>query len=910
MPLARLPALVVLLVLGVLVYGPPALHAQHLNFDDPFFFGPASAFASDGLGRILDPRQTIANAYLPVAHLTLYFDWLLGGSDAPAIPRLHSMLWHVAVAFALARLLGRLSLPAAPAVAAAALFLVHPALVESVAWSSSRKDLVSGFFAILCLSACIDHARQPTRRRLWLAAVWAGLAMYAKATAVVLAPLAALLVWWTPARRAGAWRAVLVVAVVVALAAWHHAALAAREGTLAGSIDAGLGARAAQVPGAYAHYLGKLVWPLDLDVLYPEVLTLESFARKALSASALLLSVAVAALVALRAPRWRLAGLGLLAVLAALAPFNTAVPASSIAAADRYLYLVVPWAVLALAAASARLAVPVCTGLAVACAFLTLGRVPAFASSAALWRASLARDERNAVACLNLTLTPEVAGDRQEVRRLLEQAVEWARYPQHRLRAESALSSLAWQDGRREAAVRHAGEALAAARALPDGDGARHERVRLSLRAAVMAQTSGHPEQAATLAQDALTLEPEHPAVLAYLASSMLRAAHDAHGKLLPDATTTRREAFRLLDLATARDATAVDPYVVRGQWLAAFGENLGALKAYDDALARDPGHADAHHGKVDLLLAQELFSAAEAAARAAIAAHVDDANLLSKLGMALAGQRKFDEARGFYEAYLRLRPADADVRRLLAAVLVLQTRPLLFQLPPEQLEPRAERIRELDPRNPAGALVLAVARRLQRRLQEALVLLEGVRDELKDEPDVIRLLAETHRDLGYQLLLTGKERARAVDHFVAFARLAPADVSTDAVHTLLEQECVRQEDEGVLAFGDDRLDDAEAKFRRCLEILPGRAWTKYQLGLTLLKKGGDHVPQALDLFRAAESGLRAEGHDCGLAVLYQVLALQQLGKEGDASETARAFVAQAENRDSAAFARIEALAR
>lgn len=909
MPLARPPALMLLplLLLGVIVYGPPALHAQFLNFDDPFYFGAASAFASGGLGQILDPRQVIANAYLPVAHLTLYVDWLLGGTEAPVIPRLHSLLWHVGTAFVLARLLSRLGLRPAAALAAAALFLAHPALVESVAWSSSRKDLVSGFFAIVCLSACVDHTRRPTARGLAAISAFALLSLYAKATAVVVLPLAAVVIWLTPDRQRGAWRPVALLAAVVILAAWHHAALAAREGTLAGAIDAGLAVRALQVPGAYLHYLGKLFWPTGLNVLYPEVLTLQAFAAGAALASVVLGVVVAAAVVGVTRPRWRLPAAAVLALLLSLAPFNTALPASAIAAADRYLYLVVPWAVLAVAASAGRAAVPVCGGLTVVCTFLAVGRVSAFADSAALWRASLAQDERNAVACLNLTLTPEVAGDRKEVRRLLEQAAEWARYPQHRLRAESALASLAWQDDRREAAVRHAASALAAARTLPDGDLARLERVRLSLRAAVMAQASGHEDTAAELAADALTLAPDHPAVLAFRASALLRGAVDERGCLRAEAVAARGEAFALLDAAVTKDASAADPFVVRGQWLAASGENLAALKAYDDALARAPAHADAHRGKVDLLLTQGLFAAAETAARTAVAAKVDDAVLLSKLGMALAGQGKLEEARGFYEAYLRLRPMDTDVRRLLAAVLVSQTRPLLFRLPPEQLEPRAERIRDLDPRNPVGALVLAVARRLQKRLSDALVLLEGISDEIEDDPDVVRILAETHRDLGYQMLLQGKDRDRAVDHLVQFARLAPSDVPTDAVKTLLHEECARLEDAGVKAFGEDRLDAAETLFRRCLAVSE-RAWTKYQLGLTLLQRGGDALAPALEALRGAETGLRAEGQDCSLAVLYQVIALRRLGKDDDAVATARAFVAQTRNQGTAAFERIREL--
>jgi tetratricopeptide (TPR) repeat protein len=526
-----------------------------------------------------------------------------------------------------------------------------------------------------------------------------------------------------------------------------------------------------------------------------------------------------------------------------------------------------------------------------------------------LWRQSLAQDPRNAVACLNLALTPGVAGDPAQLKSLLEQAATWARYPQHALRAHGALASAAWQDERREAALRHAQEALVAARALPDGEVARHERVRRALLGAVMAQACGETARADEFAADALALAPEHAAVLAYRASVLLRGAV-VEGKLASDADAARVQATELLDRAVAADPAAPDPYVVRGQWHAAAGANLAAVKCFDDALVRAPTHRDAHASKVDLLLAQGLFAPAEAAARRAIALHVDDAHMLSKLGMALFGQRKLADARSFYEDALRLRPRDTSVRRLLAGVLVLETRPLLFQLPGEQLQARAERIMDLEPDHAEAALFLAVARRHQRKLRDALVLLEGARPRLPHDDDVERLLAETHRDLGYQLLLAGAERDRGIDHLHQFCQLAPRELDTAAARMVIEQEVTRQENAGVAAFGKEEFAQAEAHFRRCLALQPDRAYTRYQLGLTLLQRGGEGSQQALALLRSAEEGLRAQGHDASRAVLYQIIALRRLGETQAAQEKARAFVAAAENETSAAFERIRELAK
>ena len=345
----------------------------------------------------------------------------------------------------------------------------------------------------------------------------------------------------------------------------------------------------------------------------------------------------------------------------------------------------------------------------------------------------------------------------------------------------------------------------------------------------------------------------------------------------------------------------------MRAQWLLASGRNLPALAAFDRAIALDPQRVEAHLGKADLLLSQGLHAGAEAAVRDAVRAGHSDINLYLKLGLALAGQGRLEDAQRYYEGYLQVRTRDAKVRFLLGGVLATLARRDLHQLTPAQLEPRVERIRDLAPDHPVADLLLAVLRRQQHRHQDALVLLEGVAPRLPDDPDVPRLLAESHRDLGYQLLLQGDARDRGVDHLATFVRTAPASLSTEAASTLLTEEANRLESAGVEAFQADHLDDAEARFRRCLALLPARAWARYQLGLTLLKRGAD-LEGALTELRAAQTGLAAGGHDPSLATYYQIVTLLRLERKDDAHGLARQFLEEPTHRDSIAFARIAAL--
>lgn len=77
----------------------------------------------------------------------------------------------------------------------AALFAVHPMHVESVAWISARKDVLSGFFFLSALLGWFQYLQSKPRRFLWLSVAFVlfVMACLSKATAVVF-PVAALLV--------------------------------------------------------------------------------------------------------------------------------------------------------------------------------------------------------------------------------------------------------------------------------------------------------------------------------------------------------------------------------------------------------------------------------------------------------------------------------------------------------------------------------------------------------------------------------------------------------------------------------------------------------------------------------------------------------------------------------------------
>lgn len=78
----------------------------------------------------------------------------------------------------------------------AALFALHPMRVESVAWVSERKDVLSGFFFLISLLAYSSYARRRSRGRYLLVLLWLGLGLMSKAMLVTTPCVFLLLDYW------------------------------------------------------------------------------------------------------------------------------------------------------------------------------------------------------------------------------------------------------------------------------------------------------------------------------------------------------------------------------------------------------------------------------------------------------------------------------------------------------------------------------------------------------------------------------------------------------------------------------------------------------------------------------------------------------------------------------------------
>jgi hypothetical protein len=98
--------------------------------------------------------------YAPVNLLSYALDVAIAKGKSAAAVHISNVLWHGCVVCAVYFLAFTIFPSIRTAAAAAALFLLHPAHVEVVAWISSRKDLVATGFAAISMACYLRHRRK------------------------------------------------------------------------------------------------------------------------------------------------------------------------------------------------------------------------------------------------------------------------------------------------------------------------------------------------------------------------------------------------------------------------------------------------------------------------------------------------------------------------------------------------------------------------------------------------------------------------------------------------------------------------------------------------------------------------------------------------------------------------------
>jgi tetratricopeptide (TPR) repeat protein len=131
----------------------------------------------------------------PLTWLSLMLDCQLSGADAG---RIHfvNLLFHIGNTLLLFAVLKKMTDSAWPSAFVAALFAIHPMHVESVAWISERKDVLSTLFWLLTMAAYIAYAERGGAFRYLLTLGLFAFGLMAKPMLVTLPFVLLLLDYW------------------------------------------------------------------------------------------------------------------------------------------------------------------------------------------------------------------------------------------------------------------------------------------------------------------------------------------------------------------------------------------------------------------------------------------------------------------------------------------------------------------------------------------------------------------------------------------------------------------------------------------------------------------------------------------------------------------------------------------
>jgi tetratricopeptide (TPR) repeat protein len=295
------------------------------------------------------------------------------------------------------------------ALAAAAVFAVHPLRVEPVAWASALPYLVSAAPLLGALICWVTWARTGSERARWSSVGLFAASQLARVTAPLL-PVALLAI--TPAIPGAVgrpWPALLRAVVPFGVVAVPLGLLEASAREAESLADIGIGPRLAWTLTHPAYYLGRSLVPGTLNPLdaLPRVAVPDwTTAAWALVGTAVVLAITV------RLSSRRVATAVWGAYALSLAPFVGLVPSGLQVTADRYTYgaaMVLSVALGALIARARRpwpfaLALAMVGGAAGFLAQSTRTQLPTWRDSVSLWTRAVALDGDNDVALYNLAL--------------------------------------------------------------------------------------------------------------------------------------------------------------------------------------------------------------------------------------------------------------------------------------------------------------------------------------------------------------------------------------------------------------------------------------------------------------------------------------------------------------------------
>ena len=259
-------ALLILLILATTLAYQPAWSGGPL-WDDDGHMTKVELRPVEGLRHIWTAIGA-TQQYYPLTHSAFWLQHRLWGDGTTGYHFVNIVL-HACSAFLFVLLLRRLNI--AGAELAGMVFALHPIHVESVAWISELKNVLSGLFYVAAALAYVRFDENRQRRAYLTALMLFVLALLSKSVTATLPGALLVLCWW---RHGIQWRrdvSPIVPFIVLGGAAglitvWVERSLIGARGI---EFDLSWSERVLIAGRAIWFYLGKLLWPWPLAFNYP-----------------------------------------------------------------------------------------------------------------------------------------------------------------------------------------------------------------------------------------------------------------------------------------------------------------------------------------------------------------------------------------------------------------------------------------------------------------------------------------------------------------------------------------------------------------------------------------------------------------------------------------------------------------
>ena len=635
--------LAVVLVIVTFVAYWPAIRGGYIWDDDDHLTANPAMRASNGLEMIWS--SLAVSRYYPLTLTTFWIEYQLWGL-APMPYHVVNIALHAMSGVLVYFLLRRLRLPAAWL--AAALWVLHPVNVESVAWITEMKNTQSGVFFFAAILCFLEAERERDLTEPYASATWYTLAMLcgtaamlSKVSTVVL-PLALLLCAWWQRGRIGKTDAARIAPFfglswfLSGLAIVEQRGQVERKGTADWSL--GIADRLIVAGKDIWFYVGKALWPAHLVFVYPrwDVVAHSIGSWLPLVAT----GVVGIALWVWRRQAWARAGLVgmaffLIALLPALGFFDVYYFRYSFVA-DHFQYLA-SLGIMALAATAIARAMRwcrlwstpagnlICAALLVTMAGLTWGQTHVYHDVETLWRDTIAKNPAAWMAHYNLGKTLSDEGRIPEAIAQYEAAL---RLKPDYAEAHNNLGSALAQQGKLTEAAEQWEEAVRI----------RPEIAEAHYNLGFVAARAGRTEDAITQWDEVVQLKPNDADVQFNL------------GILLEQAGR-RDEAIEHYKQALLINPDYAEAYYNLGVAMEHSGNVPQAIGDYEHALKIKPDFVEVENSLARLLATLSLADGGEPTRAVGLAQHACEQTrnrsprYLDTLAIAYAATGRFDEA-------------------------------------------------------------------------------------------------------------------------------------------------------------------------------------------------------------------------------------------------------------------------